>query len=128
MLFVPGSSVQVPKADVKRKTSALESYFIKVADLDHKCFPMGFQENFRNPFLQKNCELLLCFGTKQGRCKYWSSIVLLESGITSEKAKLRFFRKKKGVSFAFKFLLEVSLRYQFRGFMFKEHLLNKKKW
>ena len=81
--------------------SALESYFITFAVLDHGCFPMDFQENFRNPFLQNNCELLLYFETKNGRCKYWSSIVLLESGITSEKAKLRFFRKKKGTSFFF---------------------------
>ena len=83
---------------------------------------MYFQENFRNPFLQNNCELLLYFGTKKEKCEYWSSIVLLESGITSEKAKFKFFRKKKGVSFAFKFLPEVSVRYQFRGFMFKELL------
>ena len=58
---------------------------------------------------------------KKGRCKYWSSIVLLESGTTPEKAKFRFFRKKS-VSFTFKFLLEVSFRYQFQGFMLKEHL------
>ena len=90
--------------------SALESYFITFAVLDHGCFPMDFQENFRNPFLQNNCELLLYFETKNGRCKYWSSIVLLESGITSEKAKFRFCRKKNGVSFAFKFLLEVSFK------------------
>ena len=38
--------------------SALESYFITFAVLDHGCFPMDFQENFRNPFLQNNCELL----------------------------------------------------------------------
>ena len=36
--------------------SALESYFITFAVLDHG--PMDFQENFRNPFLQNNCELL----------------------------------------------------------------------
>ena len=39
------------------------------------------------------------FGTKRGRCKYWSSNVLLESGITSEKAKFRFFRKKERCKF-----------------------------
>ena len=43
---------------------------------------------------------------------YWPSIVLFESGITWEKAKFRFFW----------FLLEVSFRYHFQGFMFKEHL------
>ena len=51
---------------------------------------------------------------------------MLESGITSWKAKFRFFRKKKGVTFAFKFLLEVSLRHQFQGFMFKEHPWSRK--
>ena len=29
------------------------------------------------------------FGTKKGRCKYWSSIVLFESGITSEETKVQ---------------------------------------
>ena len=39
----------------------------------------------------------------------------LESGITSEKPKFRFFKKKQGVSFGFKFLLEPPFRYLFRG-------------
>ena len=103
----------------------LESYFSKAAELHHGCFPVDFQENVRTPFLQNNCELLLwnkiipCLELKKE--SYWSSIALLGSGITSEKAKFRFFRKK-GASFAFKFLLEVSFRYQFEGFMLKEHL------
>ena len=95
--------------------SALKSYFITFAILDHGCFPMDFQENFKNPFLQNICKLLLYFGTKKGRCEYWSSIVLLESGITSEKAKFIFFRKKNGVSFAFKFLPEVSFKVSISG-------------
>ena len=52
------------------------------------------------------------FGTKKGRCKYWSSIVLFESGITSEETKVQIF----------KFLLQVSVRRHFRGVMFKECL------
>ena len=54
--------------------------------------------------------------TKKGRCKYWSSIVLFEPGITSENTKFGFFL----------FLLEVSFRYHFRRFMFKEHLRPRK--
>ena len=52
------------------------------------------------------------FGTKKERCKYWLSIVLFESGITSEETKVQIF----------KFLLQVSVRYHFRGVMFKERL------
>ena len=39
----------------------------------------------------------------------------LESGITSEEPKFRFFKKKQGVSFGFKFLLEPPFRYLFRA-------------
>ena len=52
------------------------------------------------------------FETKKGRCKYCLSIVLFEPGITSEKTKVQIF----------KFLLQVSLRFHFRGVMFKERL------
>ena len=45
------------------------------------------------------------FGTKKGRCKYWSSIALFESGITSEETKVQIF----------KFLLQVSVGCHFRG-------------
>ena len=49
------------------------------------------------------------FGTKKGRCKYWSSFVLFESGITSEKTKVQIFC----------FLLQVSFRHLFRGLCLK---------
>ena len=49
------------------------------------------------------------FQTKKGRCKYWSSIVLFESGITSEETKVQIF----------KFLLKVSVRYHFGGLCLK---------
>ena len=56
------------------------------------------------------------FGTKKERCKYWLSIVLFESGITSEETKVQIF----------KFLLQVSVRCHFRGVMFKECLWPRK--
>ena len=56
------------------------------------------------------------FGTKKGRCKYWSSIVLFQSGSTSKKIKVQIF----------KFLLQVSFRYHFREVMFKERLWPRK--
>ena len=43
------------------------------------------------------------FRTKKARCKYWSSIALFESGITSEETKVQIF----------KFLLKVFVRYHF---------------
>ena len=49
------------------------------------------------------------FGTKKGRCKYWSSVVLFESGITSEKTKVQIF----------KFLLQDSLGIIFGGLCLK---------
>ena len=52
------------------------------------------------------------FGAKKRRCKYWSTIVLFESGVTSEETKVQIFY----------FLLKFSVRYHFRGFMFKDSL------
>ena len=137
-----GSSVQVPKADVKRfsvKKLCLKCsknlqenvyvgvLFYYICSPRSRVFSNGFSGKFQKSFSTEQLRTaILYFGTKKERCKYWSSIVLLESGITSEKAKFRFFRKKKGLSFAFKFWLEVSLRYQFRGFMFKELLWSRK--
>ena len=85
--------------------SMLESYFTKVAEFHRWCFPVCFPERFlyRTTI---NCY----FGTKKGRCKYWSSIVLFQSGITSKKIKVQIF----------KFLLQVPFRYHFRGVMFEE--------
>ena len=51
------------------------------------------------------------FGTKKVRFKYWSSIVLFESGITSEKSKVQIF-----------YFLLSSFQVSFSGVMFKEHL------
>ena len=47
------------------------------------------------------------FRTKKGRCKYWSPIVRVRNFFRKGKVQI-FLERKKGVTFAFKFLLEVS--------------------
>ena len=75
-------------------------------------FSRGFSGKFENFFpteqLQTATSELKKEGVNIGH--QW-----LESGITSEKAKFRFFKNKKGVSFGFKFLLEPPFRYLFWG-------------
>ena len=126
-----GSSVQVPKADVKRfsvkklcskcsknlqENVCVGVLFYYICSPRSRVFSNGFSGKFQKSFSTEQLRTaILYFGTKNGRCKYWSSIVLLESRITSEKAKFRFFRKKNGVSFAFKFLLGVSFKVSISG-------------
>ena len=108
-----GSSVQVLKSVSFQRLSVRPSWSPTLL-------------KFQNPiagvfqcFFNKISEHDLCrttidwyFGTKKGSCKYWSSIVLFESGITSEETKVQIFF----------FLLQVSVRYYFQGVMFKERL------
>ena len=92
----------------------LEPYFTKVAEFHHMCFPVYFQKISEHIFYRTtmNC----CFGTKKGRYKYWSSIVLLESGITLENIKVQICK------FCYKILLGI----YFGEVIFKEHLWPRK--
>ena len=107
MFFVLRSSVQVLKAAAFKRFSVRPCWspiLLKLQNSIAGVFQIKLQNTFYN------------FGAKNGRCKYWSSIVLLESGITSEETKIQIF----------KFLLKVSVRYHFRGVMFKERLWPRK--
>ena len=106
----------------------LESYFSKAAELHHRCFPVDFQENVRTSFLQNNCELLLwnkiipCLELKKEGVNIGHQLSCWCQELLQKRQSSDFLERKKGASFAFKFLLEVSFRYQFEGFMLKEHL------
>ena len=63
-------------------------------------FSRGFSGKFQNFFSTEQLRTATSELKKEGLN---IGHQLLESGITSEKAKFRFFRKKKGLSFAFKF-------------------------
>ena len=107
MFFVVGSSVRVLKAAAFKRFSVRPCWspiLLKLQNSIAGVFQIKLQNTFYN------------FGAKNGRCKYWSSIVLLESGITSEETKIQIF----------KFLLKVSVRYHFRGVMFKERFWTSK--
>ena len=117
MFFVLGSSAQVLKAAVFKRFSVCSCWspiFLKFQNSIAGVFQCIFKKISEHVFYRTTMNCF--FGTKKGRCKYWSSIVLFESGIISEKTKVQIF----------KFLLQVSFRYHFRGVRFKERLWPRK--
>ena len=117
MFFVVGSSVRVLKAAAFKRFSVRPCWspiLLKLQNSIAGVFQCIFNKISEHVFYRTTMNWY--FGTKKGRCKYWSSIVLFESGITSEETKVQIF----------KFLLQVSVRYHFRGVMFKERLWPRK--
>ena len=118
MFVLLGSSVRVLKATTFKRFSVRPCWspiLLKLQNSDISgVFQCIFKKISEHVFYRTtmNCY----FGTKKGRCKYCSSIVLFESGITSEKTKVQIF----------KFLSQVSLKYHFSGAIFKECLWPRK--
>ena len=112
-----GNSVRVLKAAVFKRFSVRPCWspiLLKLQNSIAGVFQCIFNKISEHVFYRTTMNWY--FGTKKGRCKYWSSIVLFESGITSEETKAQIFN----------FLLKVSVRYHFRGVMFKERLWPRK--
>ena len=117
MFFVVGSSVRVLKAAAFKRFSVRPCWspiLLKLQNSIAGVFQCIFNKISEHVFYKTTMKCYL--GTKKGRCKYWSSVVLFESGITSENTKVQIF----------KFLLQDSFRYHFRGVMFKERLWSRK--
>ena len=117
MFLVLGSSVQVLKAAAFKRFSECPCWSPILPKLQNSIAGV-FQCIFKKiseRFLYRTT-MNWYFGTKKGRRKYWSSIVLFQSGSTSKKIKVQIF----------KFLLQVSFRYHFRGVMFKERFWPRK--
>ena len=117
MFSVLGSSAQVLKAAVFKRFSVCSCWspiFLKFQNSIAGVFQCIFKKISEYVFYGTTMNWF--FGTKKGRCKYWSSIVLFESGIISEKTKVQIL----------KFLLQVSFRYHFRGVRFKERFWPRK--
>ena len=117
MFFVVGSSVRVLKAAAFKRFSVRPCWspiLLKLQNSIAGVFQCIFNKISEHVFYKTTMKCY--FGTKKGRCKYWSSVVLFESGITSEKTKVQIF----------KFLLQDSFRYYFWGVMFKERLWSRK--
>ena len=117
MFFVVGSSVRVIKAAAFKMFSVCPCWtpiLLKLQNSIARVFQCIFNKISEHVFYRTTMNWY--FGTKKGRCKYWSSIVLFQSGSTSKKIKVQIF----------KFLLQVSFRYHFRGVMFKERFWPRK--
>ena len=115
MFFVVGSSVRIIKAAAFKTFSVRPCWTsillkLQIAGVFQCIF------NKISEYIFYRTTMNWYFGTKKGRCKYWSSIVLFQSGSTSKKIKVQIF----------KFLLQVSFRYHFRGVMFKERFWPRK--
>ena len=119
MFVLLGSSVWVLKATTFKRFSVRPCWspiLLKLQNSIAGVFQCIFNKISEHVFYRTTMNWY--FGTKKGRCKYWSSIVLFESGITSEETKVQIF----------KFLLQVlSVRHHFRRgggevVMFKECL------
>ena len=103
MSFVLGNSVRVLKVAVK-KFSVRPCWIpilLKLQNSTAGVFQWDLKKILEHLFYRTTANCYL--GTKKGRWKYWSSIVLFESRITES------FRKNKVQIFWF--LLEVSFRY-----------------
>ena len=106
-----GSSARVLKAAAFKRFSIRPCWspmFLKLQNSIVGVFQCIFNKISEHVFYRTTMNWY--FGTKKGRCKYWSSIVLFESGITSEETKVQIF----------KFLLKVSVRYHFGGLCLKK--------
>ena len=117
MFFVAGSSVRVIKAAAFKAFSVRPCWtpiLLKLQNSIAGVFQCIFNKISEHIFYRTTMNWY--FGTKKGRCKYWSSIVLFQSGSTSKKIKVQIL----------KFLLQVSFRYHFRGVMFKERFWPRK--
>ena len=117
MFFVVGSSVRVLKAAAFKRFSVRPCWspiLLKLQNSIAGVFQCIFNKISEHVFYRTTMNWY--FGTKKGRCKYWSSIVLFQSGSTSKKIKVQIL----------KFLLQVSFRYHFRGVMFKERFWPRK--
>ena len=117
MFFVAGSSVRVIKAAAFKAFSVCPCWtpiLLKLQNSIARVFQCIFNKISEHVFYRTTMNWY--FGTKKGRCKYWSSIVLFQSGSTSKKIKVQIF----------KFLLQDSFRYHFRGVMFKERFWPRK--
>ena len=113
MFFVVGSSVRVLKAAAFKRFSVHPCWSPILRRLQN-CIAGLFQCIFNkiSEHVFYRTTMNWYFGIKKGRCKYWPSIVLFDSGITLEKTKVQIF------SFCYKFLSDII----FGGIMFKEHL------
>ena len=100
MFSVLGSSAQVLKAAVFKRFSVCSCWspiFLKFQNSIAGVFQCIFKKISEHVFYGTTMNWF--FGTKKGRCKYWSSIVLFESGIISEKFRF--------LNFCCKFLLGI---------------------
>ena len=87
-----GSSVQVLKAVTFKRFSGHPCWspiLLKLQNSIAGVFQCIFNKISEHVFYRTTMNWY--FGTKKGRCKYWSSIVLFESGITSEETKVQIF-------------------------------------
>ena len=119
MFFVVENSVWVLKAANFIRFSVCPCWspiLLRLQNSIAGVFQCIFNKISEHVFYRTSSLLNWYFGTKKWRWKYWSSIVLFESGITSEKTKVQIF----------KFLLKVSFGHHFWGIMFKEHLWPRK--
>ena len=86
------SSVRVPKAATFKRFSVRPCWspiLLKLQNSIAGVFQCIFNKISEHVFYKTKMKCY--FGTKKGRCKYWSSVVLFESGITSEKTKVQIF-------------------------------------
>ena len=82
MFFVRGSSVQILKAATLKRFSVCPCWspiLLKLQNSIGGVFQCIFNKISEDVFYKTTMNWY--FGTKKGRCKYWSSIVLFESGI-----------------------------------------------
>ena len=117
MFYVVGSSVRVLKAAAFKRFSVSPCWnhiLLKLQNSIASVFQCIFHKIWENVFYRTTMNWY--FRNKKGRCKYWSLIVLIESGITLEETKVQIF----------KFFLQVSFRCHFWGVMFKERLWPRK--
>ena len=96
MFFVVGSSVRVLKAAAFKRFSVRPCWspiLLKLQNSIAGVFQCIFNKISEHVFYRTTVNWY--FGTKKGGCKYWSSIVLFESGITSEESKVQIFCSTK---------------------------------
>ena len=100
MFFVVGSSVRVLKAAAFKRFSVRPCWspiLLKLQNSIAGVFQCIFNKISEHVFYRTTMNWY--FGNKKGRCKYWSSIVLFESGIKQSSYFLIFVTSFCSVSF-----------------------------
>ena len=123
MCFVVGNSVQVLKAAAFKRFSVCPCWspiLLRLQNSIAGVFQCVFNKISEHIFYRTTMNWY--FGTKQWRCKYWSSIVLFERGIASEKTRVQIFKFLLQV---FNFLILNFFVFNF-CFLFKECLWPRK--